>query len=336
MGDKITIVEIAKMANVSTATVSRVINNTGKVDEAKRERILSLIEQYNYKPNFIAKTLQSSKSNIVGFVVPHIISPYYSQVFFEAELIAQKKGITLMLGNSESELDVESKILDTFVSTNVRAIVFMGGRLEDVSCDKKYLEELEKINKTIPVISCVDVPGLSCIQVYEDERACSDKLLEHLANMGYKTIVLAGGVENIRTTIARRNEIEEKAPKYGLEVCGVINSGYSVESGINTMEELSKLPKMPDVAICINDLVATGLLSEVQHHKMSVPSDIAIVGYDDMESSAFLYPGLTTISANYKEYAQRIVDTIMDIDNIDSKVKFAVPRELTIRGTTKK
>ena len=85
--------KLRNFANVSTATVSRIINNTGKVNDEKRRRVLDLIEKYNYTPNQIAKALQSNKSNTVGFIVPHINSPYYAQLFYETELIAQKKGL---------------------------------------------------------------------------------------------------------------------------------------------------------------------------------------------------------------------------------------------------
>ena len=97
----------------------------------KKKKVLDLIEEYNYKPNLIAKALQSSKSNTVGFVVPHINSPFYAQIFYETEIIAQEQGYTLMLCNSESDKYLESNILNTFISANVRAIVFMGGRLDD-------------------------------------------------------------------------------------------------------------------------------------------------------------------------------------------------------------
>ena len=83
MNKKITIVELAEMAGVSTATVSRVINDTGKVDKEKKEKILELIDRYDYRPNQIAKALQASRSNTVGFVVPHINSPYYARTFIK-------------------------------------------------------------------------------------------------------------------------------------------------------------------------------------------------------------------------------------------------------------
>ena len=118
MNKKITIVELAEMAGVSTATVSRVINDTGKVDKEKKEKILELIDRYDYRPNQIAKALQASRSNTVGFVVPHINSPYYARIFYETEIAAKKMGYTILLCNSESDRHLESNILNTFMSAN--------------------------------------------------------------------------------------------------------------------------------------------------------------------------------------------------------------------------
>ncbi|MBU9726305.1 LacI family DNA-binding transcriptional regulator [Diplocloster modestus] len=335
MSEKITIVEIAKLANVSTATVSRIINNTGKVNNDKKKKVLDLIEKYDYKPNLIAKALQSSKSNTVGFIVPHINSPYYAQLFYETELIAQKQGYTLMLCNSESDKRLESNILDAFISANVRAIVFMGGRLDDIESNKKYLCEIEEVNKKIPVISCVDVPNLGCIQIYQEQQKSSNKLLEHLSGLGYRDVVLLGGYSNVRTTIKRREEIIDNAEKYGINIRReIIESDYSVEGGNIAMQEMLKCDKLPQAIICINDLVATGVLSEAYKNNMSIPKDIAIVGYDNLDISQFIYPGITTIACNYKEYSKAIVDAIQNVDTMDYNTKIAVQTDLIVRGTT--
>lgn len=335
MSEKITIVEIAKLANVSTATVSRIINNTGKVNNDKKKKVLDLIEKYDYKPNLIAKALQSSKSNTVGFIVPHINSPYYAQLFYETELIAQKQGYTLMLCNSESDKRLESNILDAFISANVQAIVFMGGRLDDIESNKKYLCEIEEVNKKIPVISCVDVPNLGCIQIYQEQQKSSNKLLEHLSGLGYRDVVLLGGYSNVRTTIKRREEIIDNAEKYGINIRReIIESDYSVEGGNIAMQEMLKCDKLPQAIICINDLVATGVLSEAYKNNMSIPKDIAIVGYDNLDISQFIYPGITTIACNYKEYSKAIVDAIQNVDTMDYNTKIAVQTDLIVRGTT--
>lgn len=335
MNDRITIVEIAKLANVSTATVSRVINNTGKVEEEKKNRILELIDKYNYKPNSIAKALQSSKSNTVGFIVPHINSPYYAQIFYETELVAQKQGYTLMLCNSESDKHLESKILNAFVASNVSAIVFMGGRLDDVNCEEKYLHEIEDINRKIPVISCVHVPELNCIQIYEEQQKSSDKLLRHLSKMGYKDVALVGGYSHVRTTIQRRKEILDNAGKYGIKIRKeIIDGDYSVQGGNIAMQSMLKRGKLPQAIICINDLVATGVLSELNRNKLNVPNDIAITGYDNLDISQFIYPGITTISTNYKEYSKAIFDAVKNADEISKSTKTAIQTDLTIRGTT--
>lgn len=333
MGEKITIIEIAKLANVSPATVSRVINSSAKVDGDKAKRVLEVIEKYDFKPNLIAKCLQSSESNIVGFIVPHINSPYYAQIFYETEVIAQKMGYTLMLCNSESEKRLESNILDAFTSTNVRAIVFMGGRLDDKNCDEKYICELQNINQKIPVISCVEVPELDCTQIYHQQETSSDQLLAHLSNQGYRDVALMGGCSHIRTTITRRQDILLRAAQYGISIRSyIIDSDYSVQGGNRAMKEMLHSAKLPQAIICINDLVALGVLSEAYKNNLSVPKDIAIVGYDNLDISQFIYPGITTIASNYKQYAQAIVDAIHSPDHAGRKI--TIPTDLIIRGST--
>ena len=318
MNKKITIVELAEMAGVSTATVSRVINNTGRVDKEKKEKILELIDRYDYRPNQIAKALQASRSNTVGFVVPHINSPYYARIFYETEIAAKKKGYTILLCNS------------------VRAIVFMGGRLDDINIDKKYLEELEKINKKIPIIACVDVAELNCVQVYQEQKLSSKKLLEHLSKEGYNDVALLGGFGNVRTTAERRNEIIESAEKYGIKIRKkIIESDYSVKGGNIAMQQLLKCGKMPEAIICINDLVAIGALSETYKNNIKVPEDIAISGYDGLDISSFVYPGITTVACNFKEYAETIVNIINNIESVEKNTRKSISTELIIRGSTK-
>ncbi len=335
MSKKITILDIAKKANVSSATVSRIINNTANVNSEKRKKVLEVIKEYNFKPNEIAKSLQSSKSNIVGFIVPHINSPYYAKVFYETELIAQRQGYTLMLCNSESDKRLESDILNAFILTNVRAIVFMGGRLDDIECDEKYRTEIEEINKKVPVISCVDVPDLACIQVYHEQQKSSIELLEHLSGLGYKDVALMGGYSNIRTTMNRRKDIIDQADKYGVSIRSeIIDSDYSVEGGNIAMKRMLRNGELPQAIICINDLVAIGALSEAHKNNMQVPKDIAIVGYDNLDISAFIHPGVTTIASNFKDYSKAIVHAIQHVDDIIPNERIAIQTDLIIRGTT--
>lgn len=335
MSDKITIIEIAKLANVSTATVSRIINKTGRVNKEKEKLVLDIIEKYNYKPSTIAKALQSSKSNTVGFIVPHINSPYYAQIFYETEIIAQKKGFTLMLCNSESDKLLESKILNEFIAANVRAIVLMGGRLDDLMADKKYLDEIERINNKVPVISCVDVPELNCITIGQNIANSSVKLLKHLSEKNYKELIMVGGYSHIRSTVIRRNAILENAEKYGIKVSSeIIECDYSVESGSIVMQQLISSGSLPQAIICINDLVAIGVLSEAHKNNLKVPDDIAIVGYDNLDISQYFYPGITTIASNYKEYAKAIVYAIQNIESLDNNMQISLETDLIVRGTT--
>lgn len=335
MGEKITIVDIARMAGVSTATVSRIINGTGRVNDDKREKVLALIDQYDYKPNMIAKSLQSSRSNTVGFIVPHINSPYYAQMFYETEIAAQRNGYTLMLCNSESKRELESNILNAFISAKVCAIVFMGGRLDDTDCGTEALREMEKVCQEVPVISCVDIPELDCMQIYQVQESSSNALLEHLADRGYQDVALMGGYANVRTTVQRRTDLASRAADYGICIRDrIIESDYSVEGGNKAMQQMIGEGDLPQAIVCINDLVATGALSEANKHHMRIPDDVAIVGYDNLDISQFIYPGITTVACNYKEYARAIVEAIQNIDSYDRTARVRVETDLIVRGTT--
>src|SRR5690606_21961180 len=115
---------------------------------------------------------------------------------------------------------------------------------------------------------------------------------------------LMGGYSNIRTTIERRKDIINNADKYGISIrSDIIDGDYSVEGGNIAMKTMLQSDTLPQAIICINDLVATGALSEAYKNNMNVPKDIAIVGYDNLDISQYIYPGVTTISSNYKEYA---------------------------------
>ena len=227
------------------------------------------------------------------------------------------------------------KILNEFIAANVRAIVLMGGRLDDLDADKRYLDEIEKVNTKIPIIACVDVPNLDCIRICQNIRNSSIRLLEHLSERGYRDIVLVGGYSNVRTTLERRNAILEYAEQYGIKVrTEIYECDYSVESGSIAMQHMLNKGTLPQAIVCINDLVAIGVLSEAYKNNLKVPDDVAIVGYDNLDISQYIYPGITTIASNYKEYAKTIVRTIQDIDHLDKNSQMSLETDLIIRGTT--
>ena len=147
---------------------------------------------------------------------------------------------------------------------------------------------------------------------------------------------MLGGFGNIRTTAERRNEIIESAGKYGIKIRKkIIESDYSVEGGNIAMQQLLKCGKMPEAIICINDLVAIGALSETYKNNIKVPEDIAISGYDGLDISSFVYPGITTVACDFKEYAETIVNIINNIESVAKNTRKSISTELIIRGSTK-
>jgi len=241
-----------------------------------------------------------------------------------------------MLCNSESKPELESQILKDFLAADVRAIIFMGGRLDNLNCDSASIQEIEDVSKRIPVISCVDYPGLHCVQVFQDVHSSTLDLLKHLSGRGYKDIALLGGSTYVRTTRNRREEILNYAEDFGVNVRReVIDSDYSVAGGYVAMSQLLDKPNRPQAVICINDMVAAGALSAIQNRHLRTPQDIAVTGYDNLEISRYIYHGITTIACDYIAYSEAIVNAIKQIDDLDNGSRIAVQTSLIIGGTTR-
>ena len=234
------------------------------------------------------------------------------------------------------EAQGRTKVLEHLASLNKDECILIKYQPDPDNNETDSVYPLLIGNEEIPVIAGVNVPGLECIQIFQEQEDSTKKLLEHLSGMGYRDVALLGGYFNIRTTEKRREEILENADNYGIKIRReIIDSDYSVEGGNIAMQEMLKCDKLPQAIICINDLVAIGVLSEANKNNLKVPGDIAIVGYDNLDISKFVYPGITTIASNYKAYARAIVDTIKNIEHTDLSARIAIPTELIIRGTTR-
>ena len=174
----ITIYDIAREAGVSPATVSRVLTNNVNVRKEKKERVLSLIEKYNYKPNALARGLADMRRNVIGIIAADIRNPYYARVFVACEQAARERGYTVLLCNSFGELEVEVQQLEKLEEQRVDAIIQIGGRVDDLQSNIEYVEKVNRLTNTIPIIIGGKLDGTDCYQVRIDAMAAMDLLME--------------------------------------------------------------------------------------------------------------------------------------------------------------
>ncbi|NLK75092.1 MAG: LacI family transcriptional regulator [Clostridiales bacterium] len=305
----ITIYDIAREAGVSASLVSRVISGNGSVSEKNRMKIQKLIDKYNFRPNAIARGLQKSRSRMIGFVLPHISTEYFSSTYYEFEKRASKAGYMTILCNGKSDPEVESKILRTLEETRVEAIIFMGGRADLIGVEDEYIDELRKVNKSIPCIVCSSRAEMfDCIGIHGDDYIGVNKLMAHLAQQGYKSLAILGGTDQSHPSKVKKQYFKEAAIRYGMEIRNewIIGNSFNPEDGAEAMKQLLKQSHIPEVACCINDHVAVGAINVALDAGLVIPDDIAITGYDGVEASILSRPHITTVCPNYSEYGETI------------------------------
>lgn len=312
----ITIYDIAKEVKVSPATVSRVLTGNATVKEEKRLLVEDAIKRHNFQPNALARSLFKKETRTIGFILPNITNPFFSTAFFETEKFALHAGYTMILCDSMNNHEMESKYLNTLAERQVDAIVFMGGRVNDVKIKARYADELNRIGSRIPIVI---VNGkMSRVNVYEvftDENAGMIQLIEYMLGLGHKKIGIIGGVSSVTSTVIKQKAFCETLRKHGIDVNDewIIPGDFSIESGSECIYQLLKQKDIPTALICINDFVAIGAIQAIKAAGLKVPEDISIAGFDGTYVSEIITPRLTTISQNYGEVGKTIIETITSI-----------------------
>ncbi|MCR5101048.1 MAG: LacI family transcriptional regulator [Butyrivibrio sp.] len=341
---KVTIYSIAKEAGVSPSTVSRVLTNSANVNSEKKERILELIDKYNFTPSAVARGLTDTKSKIIGIIVADVRNNFYADMYVACERAAVKEAYTVMMLNSFGDIEMEKKQLGKLIEWRADAIIHMGGAVDSMKTNKEYAELVNSVAGTIPFVVTGKLDGTNCYRVQIDAAAAMDMLVDHLVANGNMKIALLGGRIDVESTYVKYNRFKDLVSKYNLKENAVLTDnwgGYSVEEGETTMDMLFKkltlaAKPIPDAVICINDNTAVGALKSIRKHGYRVPEDISIVSYDNINLASIVEPGITSVAYDYEGFGSTIVRTAVDaIDGKNvSRMIFVKPKELIVRQSS--
>ncbi|WP_257348903.1 LacI family DNA-binding transcriptional regulator [Pseudalkalibacillus decolorationis] len=332
----VTIYDIATKANVSPMTVSRVINKSGKVSEATRTKVENAINELNYIPNSSARSLTSKKSKILSLVITDITNPFFTKVARGAEDKAKQMGYSLLLCNSDEDIDKESDYINMLVSTGV------GGVLITPSEDKsrKNLRTLNKYN--IPFI-LLDrkIEGINCDAVHGDSQEGTRKILEHLINKGHRKIAIINGPLDISTARERQKAYIETLNAYNLPVHEelILQSHYKNKDSNSDISKLLsvKLEKRPTAIFAANNFIAINTIKELRKINIRVPEDISVVCFDDLDPSIDLNPFLTVVAQPAYHFgftgAQMLIERIEKTAPPEFR-KIVLPSKLIVRNSS--
>lgn len=306
---KPTLQDVAHAAGVSTATVSRCLNQPDKVREDVQQKINAAIETLGYVPHGAARALASRRTRTIGAVVPTLDNAIFSEALQYLQRGLSKHGYTLLLAQSDFSPDVELHEVHTLLGRGIDGLVLVG--------EDHHPAVFEAIGKQqIPYVNLWtynSTSKYSCIGL--DNIAAGRKLAEHLVKLGHKKI---GNISGIRLNNDRARQrlqgVRDYLQAQGLQLGDdwIVECRYSGEQGRLAMHDLIR--RHPDISavICGNDVLALGALCACHEAGLNVPGDISVTGFDNMEIVQVLHPSLTTMNSPSRRMGARTAEYLME------------------------
>jgi LacI family purine nucleotide synthesis repressor len=313
--------QIAKLAKVSVATVSRVLNDHAYVSDDKRETVLQAIEQLNYSRNMNAINLIKGKTNVIGVMMPFVNHAYFSRLLEGISKAALSENYQLMLCQTNYDLNEELKVLDLLKMKQLDAVIICSRKLN--------MKKIEPYSKNGPIVMCEDVGDSAISSVYHDHYSSFKYGLKYLIERGHKHIGICLGRANGSNSKKRMKAYVDvlASNQECIRKEWMFYQSYNIEDGVAVLQHLLKMKVRPTALLVTSDQVAVGIILEAKKNGIRVPEDIAIIGFDNQPVSKIF--DLTTIDNQLFEMgiqAFRIVH-----DQIIGKSTSSENRELEFR-----
>jgi LacI family transcriptional regulator len=291
--------DVARRAKVSTATVSRTVNQVGTVDALLAKRVWKAIEELGYYPNRQARALVSGRSRVFGLIVSEITNPFFPEIVQTFETLAVGKNYDILLTSTIHDPRRMELAVRRMIEGRVDGVAILTFGMEDVLLDHLRFRNL-------PLVF-IDVgpkaPRVSNIRV--DYSHGIRQAVQHLAAMRHDRIGFISGPLQLRSAIARKEAFEESMREIGLPVRPefVIQGDHRLEGGKLALQQLCKLDDRPTALLCSNDMTAIGVMRQAFELGISVPQQLSVVGFDDTRMADYMIPPLTTVQMSQKELA---------------------------------
>jgi len=326
---KITIADIATKADVSISTVSRVLNNTAPVAESTRQAVLEAMQALDYRPNIFARGLASGQSMTVGVLTQHIHSPLYGSLIRGILEEMDNSPYTPLFVDGYWQRQREERLVETLLRRRVDGLIILGGDLP--------LERLQEAARQVPLIVFgQNVPGLEtqCLQLDDYEGAY--RATEHLIALGHRRIAHVTGNLAHSDAVARRDGYLQALRDNRIEpVPELMAEGeYTEQSGLIAMEMLFGRGRTFSAVFAANDESGYGVRLALYRRGIRVPEDISLVGFDDIPSSAYTTPPLTTVRQPATEIGRAAAEAILKLIQDEPFELPQISMELIIREST--
>ncbi|MGM0843903.1 MAG: catabolite control protein A [Bacillota bacterium] len=330
----VTIYDVAREANVSMATVSRVVNGNPNVKPATRKKVAEVIDRLGYRPNAVARGLASKKTTTVGVVIPDISNIFFAELARGIEDIATMYKYNIILSNSDQNIEKELHLLNTMLGKQVDGIVFMGGNITE-----QHVREFELSPVPIVLAGTVEDSG-KIPSVNIDYQAAAYDAVKELINKGHKKVAYVSGpfhdkVNNEAKLPGYKQALEEAGIEFNEEL--VVEGDYTYDSGLEAWQKLNELTDKPTAVFVGNDEMALGVVHGAQDQGVNIPGEAEVISFDNTRLALMVRPQLTSIVQPLYDIgavSMRLLTKYMNKEKVDENT-VVLPHRIEERDSTK-
>ncbi|MEL7526223.1 MAG: LacI family DNA-binding transcriptional regulator [Pseudomonadota bacterium] len=302
--------DVAEVAGVSTATVSRALSNPELLTEATRDSVFAAIRATGYRVNKAARTLRTRQAGAILVLVPNLGNPFFSQILAGINERLGEHDMSVLIADTANLATAGEFLVDHFLNSQIDGVICLDGSLPETE-----LEQFRKNGVADKIVfACEWVHSAGLPSVRSDNVEGARLAVRHLHELGHRKIAhVTGPGDNVLTHARRQGMLEERA-RLQLPVRDewIVRGDFSLESGRSAAMRILELDEKPTAVFCASDQVAFGLMSTLEAHGLIVPDDISVVGFDDIELADFYVPALTTIRQDRRALGTKAASLLLE------------------------
>jgi LacI family transcriptional regulator len=326
--------EIARLAGVSTATVSRTINGSGKVKPETAEKVWRVVEDMGYHPSSHAQALASGKSQLIGLIISDITNPFFPELVRSFEEISLQNGFEVIVANTGYDPSRMAHTVRRMIQRKTEGVAVLTSEMEPALVEQLEMQEM-------PVVFLdTGRKGRHASNIKVDYGMGILEAVAHMVEKGHKRIGYIGGPVKYASARARRRAFIKCLQDHGLSMDDdlIQRGNFKIDGGEAAMKRLLKMENRPTAVLAANDLSAIGAMQTALGMGLKVPEDISIIGFDDIDFCQLTQPPLTTIRLSRRDIAEKAFDALASIIQDTSKRggQYKIGTRLVVRSSTGK
>lgn len=323
---------VALRAKVSTATVSRALNDSPRCSEETRRRVQQAAKELGYHPNSIAKSLRIQRAGTIITVLNDIRNPVFADMIKGMEDVAYRSGYSLLIGNTDNSPEREGRYLNDFLSRKADGIILVTPRVEE--------SRILALREMMPVVLINDPRRLAEVPVIGiDDYAAMREMTRHMLQLGHRRFAFIGGDDVAGIAHRRKQAFQDCLLQHGIQNAPMLSTGVTMQHGMDALSTLLQQGgELPSAIVCYNDEVAIGVMHCARAHGISIPEQLSVCGFDDISTAQIVYPALTTIHQPTYQIGEMAATVLLNLLAEDAPTMQTVflPHTLRMRDSARR